>query len=242
MQDEPEEGDCFSRRMSLPGERLWMLGVDHARASRKEAEPGADPGVLGVEPSDGIQGPAWGGGLRLGDTNAAGARIGPPGPSGQRAAASVPGEDDRAELGAGHAADRPVPASRRGARSPVATSSVSDSILAPGRGAFGGTGAGPRRSPGAGHAADTGARVQGVGAPRIGAAGGDLGGPDLPPAPAGRLAAAPGPLHQGPAGGGVDRGAAAARAARPPGLSARRHGAPGGSRRREGRLSHQRGR
>src|SRR5215472_11671301 len=101
MQDEPEEGGCFSHRMSLKGERSWMLGIDHPRASSKsETEPGADPGVSGIQRRDPIQGQASGGGVRLGDANAARAGLWPARQSRQGAATTVPEQDDRTEPGA----------------------------------------------------------------------------------------------------------------------------------------------
>jgi hypothetical protein len=46
MQDEPEGGIGFSRKMSLK-ERSAMLGIDHQLANRDPVEPGADPGICG---------------------------------------------------------------------------------------------------------------------------------------------------------------------------------------------------
>jgi hypothetical protein len=48
MQDEPEGGNGFSRKMSLK-ERLRMLGIEDQRAEWRAVEPGADAGVSGEQ-------------------------------------------------------------------------------------------------------------------------------------------------------------------------------------------------
>ena len=70
MQDEPGAEVCFSYEMSLE-ERSGMLGVDRQRAGRSEAEPGADPGIFGGERGGSVRREGPGGGIRLGEPNAA---------------------------------------------------------------------------------------------------------------------------------------------------------------------------
>jgi hypothetical protein len=49
MQDEPEGGCGFSRKMSLKGVGIGMLGIDHQHGRFGSGEPGADPGVFSGE-------------------------------------------------------------------------------------------------------------------------------------------------------------------------------------------------
>jgi hypothetical protein len=105
-----------------------MLGIDHPRAGNEAAEPGADPGVFGIERRAAIPGPRAGGSLRLGDAHAAGARLWAAWPEGERTVAALCAEDDRTEPGANHALDRALPASRRGAGSPLPAAPVCEQI------------------------------------------------------------------------------------------------------------------
>src|SRR5450631_3227663 len=70
IQDEPGEGEGFSYKMSL-GARTRMLGIDHQRARNGTIEPGADSGVFERQWRCRIQGAESGGGIRLGEPDAA---------------------------------------------------------------------------------------------------------------------------------------------------------------------------
>ena len=216
-----------------------MLGSDHPRAGHQAAEPGADPGVSRGQRRDALPGPGAGGSLRLGDAAAARAGLPPTREGGQRAAAPVCGQDDGTEPGADHAADRPVPCWGRGESHPLPAASVSDPVHPCGPGTAGGGGRSPRNAQRSRHAPDPGAGVEAIPTRGVPAVGGNLGGPTLPPAPAPGLPSAAVPFHQDPTHPGVDRRAAAAEPGRSPGLCAGGHGAPRGSRWRQGRLSHQ---
>ena len=113
MQDEPERGVCFSHKMSLKGRGVGMLGIDRPRAKRQQVEPATDPAVSPLQRRDSIQRQRAGRDLRLGGAHAPPARLQPPEPRRQRAAAAVSGQDDRTEPGANHAADPAIPAGRR---------------------------------------------------------------------------------------------------------------------------------
>src|ERR1035437_6423944 len=67
MQDEPERGYGFSRKVRLKGVGIGMLGIDHQHGRYRSGESGADPGVFGGERGGSIRrGAAWRG-LRVGD-------------------------------------------------------------------------------------------------------------------------------------------------------------------------------
>ena len=99
MQDEPERGVCFSHKMSLKGRGVGMLGIDRPRAKRQQVEPATDPAVSPLQRRDSIQRQRAGRDLRLGGAHAPPARLQPPEPRRQRAAAAVSGQDDRTEPG-----------------------------------------------------------------------------------------------------------------------------------------------
>ena len=90
-----------------------MLGIDRPRAKRQQVEPATDPAVSPLQRRDSIQRQRAGRDLRLGGAHAPPARLQPPEPRRQRAAAAVSGQDDRTEPGANHAADPAIPAGRR---------------------------------------------------------------------------------------------------------------------------------
>src|ERR1700675_2450577 len=106
MQDEPERGYGFSRKMSLKGIGMGMLGIDHQHGRYRSGEPGADPGVFGGERGGSIRGAATWGGLRVGGADAGSARIRGPGPRGQRSGAEIHRTNDGVKPRAGDAADR----------------------------------------------------------------------------------------------------------------------------------------
>ena len=225
--------------MSLKGRGVGMLGIDRPRAKRQQVEPATDPAVSPLQRRDSIQRQRAGRDLRLGGAHAPPARLQPPEPRRQRAAAAVSGQDDRTEPGANHAADPAILAGRRTPTRPLPAASLCPQVHARRRRTAGGGGRGPRNPQRPGHAQDPRAGIPAVPAARIRAAGGDLGGPDLSPAAAQRLPPAAAAFHQDPAHGGVDRRAAPARPARPARLSASGYGASRGSRWRQGRLPHQ---
>src|ERR1019366_8990591 len=75
MQDEPERGYGFSRKMSLKWGRIGMLGIDHQHGRYRSGEPGADPGVFGGERGGSIRRGAASRGLRVGGADAGAARV-----------------------------------------------------------------------------------------------------------------------------------------------------------------------
>ena len=216
-----------------------MLGIDYPSAKRRQVESATDPAVSPLQPGDSIQRQRAGRDLRLGGAHAWPARLQPPEPRRQRAAAAVSGQDDRTEPGANHAADPAVPAGRRTPTRPLPAASLCPQVHARRRRTAGGGGRGPRNPQRPGHAQDPRAGIPAVPAARIRAVGGDLGGPDLSPAAAQCLPPPAAAFHQDPAHSGVDRRAAPARPARPTRLSASGYGASRGSRWRQGRLPHQ---
>ena len=104
MQDESERGVCFSHKMSLKDRGVGMLGIDYPSAKRQQAEPATDPAVSPLQRGDSIQRQRAGRDLHVGGAHASPARLQPPEPRRQRAAAAVSGQDDRTEPGANHAA------------------------------------------------------------------------------------------------------------------------------------------
>ena len=184
MQDEPERGVCFSHKMSLQDRGVGMLGIDYPSAKRRQVESATDPAVSPLQPGDSIQRQRAGRDLRLGGAHAWPARLQPPEPRRQRAAAAVSGQDDRTEPGANHAADPAVPAGRRTPTRPLPAASLCPQVHARRRRTAGGGGRGPRNPQRPGHAQDPRAGIPAVPAARIRAVGGDLGGPDLSPAAA----------------------------------------------------------
>src|ERR1035438_7629925 len=74
IQDEPGEGTVSHNKMSLE-ERTRMLGIDHQRAGIGTMEPGADSGVSERQWRGRIQGAESGGGIRLGEPDAAAATV-----------------------------------------------------------------------------------------------------------------------------------------------------------------------
>ncbi len=161
-----------------------MLGIDYPSAKHQQAEPATDPAVSPLQRGDSIQRQRAGRDLHVGGAHASPARLQPPKPRRQRAAAAVSGQDDRTEPGANHAADPAVPAGRRTPTRPLPAASLCPQVHARRRRTAGGGGRGPRNPQRPGHAQDPRAGIPAVPAARIRAAGGDLGGPDLSPAAA----------------------------------------------------------
>ena len=85
-----------------------MLGIDHQRAGIGTIKPGADSGVFERQWRGRIQGAESGGGIRLGEPDAASATVcrAEKKRAGNRAA--LRGEDDRAEPGTDNATDHGV--------------------------------------------------------------------------------------------------------------------------------------
>ena len=166
-----------------------MLGIDRPRAKRQQVEPATDPAVSPLQRRDSIPRQRAGRDLRLGGAHAPPARLQPPEPRRQRAAAAVSGQDDRTEPGANHAADPAIPAGRRTPTRPLPAASLCPQVHARRRRTASGGGRGPRNPQRPGHAQDPRAGIPAVPAARIRAAGGDLGGPDLSPAAASASAA-----------------------------------------------------
>ena len=96
-----------------------MLGIDRPRAKRQQVEPATDPAVSPLQRRDSIQRQRAGRDLRLGGAHAPPARLQPPEPRRQRAAAAVSGQDDRTEPGANHAADPAIPAGAENSNPPA---------------------------------------------------------------------------------------------------------------------------
>ena len=99
--------------MSLKDRGVGMLGIDYPSAKHQQAEPATDPAVSPLQRGDSIQRQRAGRDLHVGGAHASPARLQPPEPRRQRAAAAVSGQDDRTEPGANHAADPAVPATRK---------------------------------------------------------------------------------------------------------------------------------
>ena len=220
MQDEPERGVCFSHKMSLKGRGVGMLGIDRPRAKRQQVEPATDPAVSPLQRRDSMQRQRAGRDLRLGGAHAPPARLQPPEPRRQRAAAAVSGQDDRTEPGANHAADPAIPAGRRTPTRPLPAASLCPQVHARRRRTASGGGRGPRnpQRPGprarssSGHTSSTSsANTSGWRGSR------------WPRSIRLRRRSAyrqrPAAFHQDPAHGGVDRRAAPARPARTARLS-----------------------
>ncbi len=121
-----------------------MLGIDYPSAKRRQVESATDPAVSPLQPGDSIQRQRAGRDLRLGGAHAWPARLQPPEPRRQRAAAAVSGQDDRTEPGANHAADPAVPAGRRTPTRPLPAASLCPQVHARRRRTAGGGGRGPR--------------------------------------------------------------------------------------------------
>src|SRR5688572_11016657 len=75
MQDEPEQGHGFSRKMSLKGVGIGMLGIDYQHGRFGSDEPGTDPGIFGSEQRGSIFGTAASRGIRVGGANAGTPRV-----------------------------------------------------------------------------------------------------------------------------------------------------------------------
>src|ERR1035437_9399857 len=76
MQDEPERGYGFSRKVRLKGVGIGMLGIDHQHGRYRSGEPGADPGVFGGVRGGTIRGGAACGGVLVGGADGGGGGVG----------------------------------------------------------------------------------------------------------------------------------------------------------------------
>ena len=211
-----------------------MLGIDRPRAKRQQVEPATVQRFS--TPAKRFDSKAKGGRERLGGAHAPPARLQPPEPRRQRAAAAVSGMTglSRAQItrlisSTGRAENSHPPATG-GIALPASTRPPTSNCWRRWTRPTKPSAARPRARSSSGNTSSTSSANT--------AAGGDLGGPDLSPAAAQRLPPAAAAFHQDPAHGGVDRRAAPARPARPARLSASGYGARG-SARRQGRLPHQ---
>ena len=89
-----------------------MLGIDRQSGGSRAVEPGADPGIFGGQRRSRVCGPESSRGVRLGEPGAL--PTGLYGIEAERAGigATLPGEDDRAEPGAGDTPDHGTSARR----------------------------------------------------------------------------------------------------------------------------------
>src|SRR6266436_767340 len=154
MQDEPEGGACFSYKMSLK-ERIRMLGIDHQHGRRRNAEPGADPGVSGRQRRVALPGSGTTGGVRLGEPDFAATRVRALEARGQGTPQTLYREDDGVEPGAGDAPDWKLSARRRSTDEAVPAASFSSTLHARRHRTAGSSGRGPRDLEWPSHAEDS---------------------------------------------------------------------------------------
>src|ERR1035437_3654948 len=190
MQDEPERGYGFSRKMSLKGVGIGMLGIDHQHGRYRSGEPGADPGVFGGVRGGTIRGGAACGGVLVGGAEAGAARVREPGPRRQGRGAAVCGADDGIEPRAGDAADHGASENRPGEGGRVSAHEVRHALHGRRRGVAGLRRPGARESEWPGDQADFGARILRLQPGRLRAAVVDFGGADLSVPQLGRLSPA----------------------------------------------------
>src|SRR4051812_42701856 len=107
MQDEPELGVGFSRKMSLNGDG-GMLSIDHQNGRFSDDEHRANPGVGGSQQRRAFYRAAARGEIRVGGKDAGAARVCRPATTRQERTAALYRPDDGLEPGSGDAADRRV--------------------------------------------------------------------------------------------------------------------------------------
>src|SRR5438552_10966146 len=91
IQDEPERGAGFQRKMSL--ENSGMLRIDDQRARSRETQPAANRGVSQRQPNHPVRRPNPNPGLSLDGTGAVPAAVPSARPWGAGTGAPLPGKD-----------------------------------------------------------------------------------------------------------------------------------------------------
>ena len=228
MQDDPERGECFQHKMILkrrqPGEGTLRVNANHHGAC-STSHAGRDARIRGLQRQPQLYRRRAQGDLRSCRMHLAGARVLAASEEKQRRRAALFGQDQRAQLGADHAADPALPPKRgRPARgTPPASLSAP---LHTGRYRPVGHGrCGPRRAFGSGTAAHPMARIPRLRQGRLPTIGLPLGLAHLQPAAHRGLSTTPRPSHPDALPRGGHWRAAAAQPVRPARLSAGRHGA-----------------
>jgi len=228
MQDEPEPGLGFSRKMSLKG-KLGMLGIDHQHGRLRSWEPGADPGVPGRQWRGAVCRATARGSVRLDGADAGASPVHQPEPAGEGFGAELHRPHDGSEPGAGDAADHGVWQNRAGESSSVSTQQVRHALHHGRRKSIGLRRPGAWQPERAGDAARPGARIRRIRPGCLPAVGGDFGGAPVPTAQLRRLPQTQCQLSAHAAHTDPHRGTAQTTATRLSRIPTHRHRAPGRS-------------